>query len=113
MLRVPTPMRLLAEKGAFNGWAAGDGFPRDRYFTTIDQLLATDVIGPVDDPKWGLLVLVLAHGINEDGDLAQYVSDKKVLEPGDDEEWMKMCTAAAWVVVRGHHKACADGKWPT
>lgn len=111
MLRIPAPMRLLAEKGAFNDWAAGDGFPRERYFKQIDELALTEAIGGDPEPKWRLLALVVADGIEQDGDLEEHVSANPVLEPADEEEWLNMCTAAAWVVIKLHRDECKKGTW--
>jgi hypothetical protein len=114
---VPAHLQEIAKQLGLRSWVARKGFPREIYFETIDLLKANFARHSAAEPRDEVLAGCLAYTIDHEGVLLTHVLEAGTykLSEGDgdpDRRWLKVCQAAAWVVLQAYAKACKDGEWP-
>jgi hypothetical protein len=107
---------LTAQSLALRSWVDGRQFPKDAFFETIDtcKTLLASKHKPADGddpPSDHALAIMLAGTLDEQGQLLAYALERQTVAFKDEQEWLKVCLAAAWVVLQVYEKACKDGSW--
>jgi hypothetical protein len=124
---VPMHLRDLAKTHGIPSWAASKKCPEDFWFGKVDQArayvqdltLSTD--GSVeaeddpsggDEPRWEVLVPVIAGALHFDQALSTLVLDNGQGGLANDDDWHRICVATAWCIVGRYARAVNKGSWP-
>jgi hypothetical protein len=112
-IRIPAPLQETATTLGLRRWVAHRDFPRDAYFGAIDEFSSVlSRFTPSGDPEPRQLAVLLAVAVDEEGALLTYVLDKATLPISDDATWLKICQAAAWVILQRYNLEVDNGTWP-
>ncbi len=88
------------------------------YFETVDGakgLLARHKGAEAEEPRDELIANTVASVLDHEGLLLTYVLKEGTysLDTEDREmRWLRVCQAAAWVVLQAYERACKAGEWP-
>ncbi len=64
------------------------------------------------DPDYEAIAPVIARLLDREGALYNYVGAQAHC-PDTDDGWLKVCLAAAWVILDRYEQAVKKGKWPS
>ena len=117
-MRIPTHLRIIADRHSLRSWFNGKQCPREKYFRTVDELREAfkRYTNRDDDQEPGpdSVAHMMARFLDHEGALYAYVADDPQQDPPPTEDgWYEVCHAAGWVIVAEHQKAFRSGKWPT
>jgi hypothetical protein len=107
-------MQDTAKTVALRSWIDRKHFPVDDYCQKIDDarefLMGTAAAddATVSDDQ---IVAMIAMMLDNEGALVAYCLDNDV-EITDAENWLKICQAAAWVLLQRYELRVKKGEWP-
>lgn len=113
-MRVPPYLQDTARTLGLHDWVHRRDFALDVYCATVDDARAlVRRHQPSDeafDPDYEQLVPVIAQVLHVEGALLDHTLRNGHAIP-DDQEWLKICKAAAWEVLKRYAEAIDKGEW--
>ncbi|UXM91111.1 hypothetical protein [Paenarthrobacter sp. JL.01a] len=112
-IKIPADVRDKAKEIAAKKWFKSKAPQRKAWFSAID-----DCINHLEGFSGGekaenkSIAAMLAVAVHTEYSLADHVVDKVGASVSDHDAWMKMCTAAAWVIVQEYRNDVEKGAWP-
>jgi hypothetical protein len=111
--KIPADVRDTAKEIAAKKWFKTKHSQRKAWFSAID-----DYINHLEGFSGGekaenkSVAAMLAVAVHTEYSLADHVVDKIGASVSDPDAWMKMCTAAAWVIMQEYRNDVEKGDWP-
>lgn len=107
------PMRDTAKEITVKTWFKKKFKKPDLWFSAIDSFIAVaDGFTQGEKAENKIVVSCLAAMVDTEGSLADHVVDNIGASVSDESTWLKMCTAAAWVIMQNYRTAEHKGEWP-
>ena len=110
-MHIELPIRQEIKQYRLRSWVKGRKFPSADHFVHIDvqRREYRRMVGRDNDPDWAFLQPIVSMSLNRGGHLGAYLDRKRVTVT--DDEWIRVCQAAAWALLDEYEKAVAAGKW--
>jgi hypothetical protein len=110
-IRIPAECQDMAKAADARKWVRSKKFPRAQYFESIEIFKNELNKYNPDGEHYPQLAVMLACSLDVEGCLVTHVIN--VGTPiGNAEEWTKICTATAWVVLQEYASVVEKGDWP-
>ena len=113
-MRIPAALQDTAATLGLWDWVQRKDFPLKEYCRTIDDLgvivLRHQPRDEAFDPAPDQLVPTLAEMLNHEGALIEHAL-ANAYAIHDDAQWLKVCRAAAFQVIRRYELALERGEW--
>lgn len=111
-VRIPVHLQETAKEIAARTWAKNKDFKQKLWFSAIDIFSQQLSAFTQDDAENDQIVPLIARMVYEERSLAEHVFKETDASISNDEVWLKMCEAAAWVIVQMYRLAVEKGEWP-
>ena len=109
-IKVPPHYRDTAKEITAKKWFKAKKTERADWFSRVDKCISMlkSVGEPVENKSIASMLAVI---VLEEQTLADHVVEKVGAQVSDETVWVKMCTAAAWVILQEYRTAVDKGEW--
>jgi hypothetical protein len=111
-VEIKAHMRSVGSKHSLRSWVGRKKFPLEDYFRVIDDYLDSIQTRLGMALECTAAVQVVAGTLDQEGALFKYIDNDREYVIESDEDWERICTAAAWIVIEKYDEAVTAGKWP-
>lgn len=109
-IKIPPHYRDTAKEIAAKKWFKSKKDDRGAWFARVDKCIS--MLKAFGEPVSNKSVAsMLAVAVLEEDSLADHVVEKIGASVSDEGAWLKMCTAAAWVILQEYLFAVEKGEW--